>query len=484
MRHKPTIGLEIHAELKTNTKMFCACKNGLGLEKDPNVNVCPICMGHPGTLPVANKKAIESIIKVGLALSGEIPETAKFYRKNYFYPDLPKGYQITSQEAPFSIGGFIDVDGKKIRVNHVHLEEDTGKLQHVQDGSLVDYNRAGVPLMELVSEPDISSGEDARTFCQKLQLILRYLDVSDADMEKGQMRCEVNISVSDNEKLGTKVEIKNLNSFKSVEKAVIYEINRQTEILEEGGKIVQATRGWDDSKEETVPQRQKEEAHDYRYLEDPDLPVIDIKNNIDLDKLKSEIIELPDQRQDRYKNEYKLGDANINPLVANKELGGYFEKVISELKEWIGASDVHIDFEKAIKLSANYIVSELQKLLVGSNTNIQDCKIDPENFAELMKMIIGKEISSSTAQAVLKEMFQADGDPSQIVESKGLKQVSDTGEIESIVDNVTKNNQKSIDDYKSGKTNVLQFLVGQVMKESKGKANPEIVREILLKKLK
>lgn len=490
MNYFPTIGLEIHAELKTNTKMFCGCKNGMGLEKEPNFNICPVCMGHPGTLPVANKKAIESIIKIGLALNAKIPETAKFFRKNYFYPDLPKGYQITSQEAPFAIGGFIEVEGKKTRINHIHLEEDTGKLQHPErtDYSLVDFNRAGVPLMELVSEPDITSGKEARIFCQNLQLILRYLGTADADMEKGQMRCEVNISLSQksnikNQKLGTKVEVKNLNSFKAVEKAIDYEIKRQTEILEEGGKIIQETRGWDDIKGQTVSQRFKEEAHDYRYLEDPDLPVIDIKSQIDVEKLKEEILELPDQRRKRYKEEYELNEENISVLVAEKDLGDYFEKVISELKEWMSGSEKP-EINKAIKLSANYIVSELQKLFITNSLILAQCKIDPENFAELIKMIIKKEVSSSGAQSLLKEMFETGGDPSQIVELKGLKQVSDTSKIESFADLAIKNNPQSVEDYKAGKEKALQFLIGHVMKESKGKANPEIVKEILIKKLK
>ncbi|MFH1175126.1 MAG: Asp-tRNA(Asn)/Glu-tRNA(Gln) amidotransferase subunit GatB [bacterium] len=482
MSYIPTIGLEIHAELKTNTKMFCGCKNGLGLENDPNVNVCPVCMGHPGTLPVANRQAIENIIKAGLALNCEIPKFAKFYRKNYFYPDLPKGYQITSQNSPFALGGFIEIGDKKIRIHHIHLEEDAGKLQHSGNSSLVDFNRAGVPLMELVSQPDIKSGEEARLFCQKLQLILRYLDVADADMERGQMRCEVNISVSKDDKFGTKVEIKNLNSFKTVEKAVNYEIKRQSEILDEGGKVIQETRGWNDFKSETFSQRIKEEAHDYRYFEDPDLPAIDIEK-IDLERLKSEIVELPEQRRERYRKEYSLGEENISLLVFDKELGDYFEKVISELGGWAKSVGKELS-EKAIKLAANYIVSELQKLLVAGGVKISDCKINSENFAELIKMIVNQEISSSAAQAILKEMFIAGGDPSQIVEERGLEQVSGAEEIETIVGEVIKNNPNSVEDYKAGKEKALQFLIGQVMKQSKGKANPEVAREVLVKKLK
>ena len=489
MKYTPTIGLEIHAELKTKTKMFCACKNETENEVSPNVNVCPICMGHPGTLPVANEEAMKKIIKVGIALGSKIPDQAFFYRKNYFYPDLPKGYQITSQESPFAIGGYIQVGDKKVRINHVHLEEDTGKLQHASGAdSLVDYNRAGVPLMELVTEADISSGEEAKEFCQKLRLILRYLDVSDADMEKGQMRCEVNISLNQkskikNQKLGTKVEIKNLNSFKSVEKSINYEIQRQTKLLEDGVKIIQETRGWDETKGKTVSQRKKEEAHDYRYLKDPDLPMIDIKNNFNLDEIRADIIELPEQREKRYKEEYDLKKENIGLLVQNKELGDYFEQAVSELKAWLESSDGGPE-QKAIRLASNYIVSELQKMLVAEKSNIMDCKITPENFAELIKMIIKKEISSSGAQELLKEMFETGGDPSQIVEAKDLKQISGGDEIEKFIDEAIKNNPKSVEDYKKGKENALQFLVGQTMKASKGKANPGEVGKILKEKIK
>jgi len=484
MSYTPTIGLEIHAELKTKTKMFCACKNETEKKVSPNVNVCPICMGHPGTLPVANEEAMKKIIKVGIALGSKIPDQAFFYRKNYFYPDLPKGYQITSQESPFAIGGSIQAGDKKIRINHVHLEEDTGKLQHVSESnsSLIDFNRAGVPLMELVTEADISSGEEAKEFCQKLRLILCYLEVSDAEMEKGQMRCEVNVSISQSEKLGTKVEVKNLNSFKAVEKAINYEIKRQKEVLEDGKKVIQETRGWDETTGKTMSQRKKEEAHDYRYLKDPDLPMIDIKNNFNLEKIKADIIELPEQREKRYKEEFSLKKENVGLLVQNKELGDYFEQIVSELKAWLESSGGGPE-QKATKLAANYVVSELQKMLVASKTQIGECKITPENFAELIKMIIKKEISSSGAQELLKEMFKTGGDPSQIVEAKDLKQVSGGDEMEKFVDETIKNNSKSVEDYKNGKQNALQFLVGQTMKASKGKANPGEIIKILKKKI-
>jgi len=485
MSYISTIGLEIHAELKTETKMFCACKNETEKEVSPNVNVCPICMGHPGTLPAANEEAMKKIIKVGIALGSKIPDQAFFYRKNYFYPDLPKGYQITSQEAPFAIGGQIQVEDKKIRINHVHLEEDTGKLQHSSnaDFSLVNYNRAGVPLMELVTEADISSGEEAKEFCQKLRLILRYLDASDADMEKGQMRCEVNVSISKSEKLGTKVEVKNLNSFKTVERAINYEIQRQAEVLDDDKKVVQETRGWDEAKGKTISQRKKEDAHDYRYLKDPDLPIVDIKNNFNLDEVKAEIVELPEQREKRYKEEYDLRKENISVLVQHKKLGDYFEQTASELKAWLKASGSEPN-QKAIKLTANYIVSELQKMLVAEKIQIGKCKITPENFAELIKMIIKKEISSSGAQTLLKEMFDTGGDPSQIVEVKDLKQIGGGDEMNKFIDEAIKNNPKSVEDYKKGKENALQFLVGQTMKASKGKANPGEVMQILQTKLK
>ncbi|MDP3954438.1 MAG: Asp-tRNA(Asn)/Glu-tRNA(Gln) amidotransferase subunit GatB, partial [bacterium] len=318
MAYTTTIGLEIHVELKTKSKMFCSCLNNSD-EKQPNVNVCPVCMGHPGTLPVINQEALKMVIKTGLSLNSLVPEHSKFDRKNYFYPDLPKGYQISQYDEPLCLGGFLNILDKKIRITRVHLEEDTGKLLHPAgvDYSLVDFNRAGIPLMELVTEPDITSAKEARLFAEELRLILRYLNVSDADMEKGQMRVEANISLRKSKKLGTKVEIKNLNSFRSVEYGINYEVERQRKILESGKKIIQETRGWDDAKEVTVSQRVKEEAHDYRYFPEPDLPPLSFSPQ-DIQKIKDEIPELPQQKRERFKKQFKLEDKDIEIFVQNR----------------------------------------------------------------------------------------------------------------------------------------------------------------------
>ncbi len=483
-KYQPVIGLEIHAELKTESKMFCDCLNDPDVNQ-ANVHICPICTAQPGSLPVINKKAIESVIKTALALNCSIPDSAKFDRKNYFYPDLPKGYQISQYDLPLSNKGFLEINGKKIRITRVHLEEDTGKLIHPEktEYSLVDFNRAGVPLMELVTEPDIETGDEAKQFCEELQLILRYLDVSEANMEKGQMRCEVNISLkSEKKELGTKVEIKNLNSFRSVKRAIDYEIKRQTDLLDSNDKIIQETRGWDENKQRTFSQRIKEESQDYRYFPEPDLPPLTDLNTIS-GKISKEIPEMPSQKRERFLNQYKLPQKDIQVLISNKGLSDYFEQIVSELETWLKIKGIE-DKDKLIKLTANYLLTELQKLLSESKTRIEDCHISPENFAEFISMIEKKEISSSAAQTTLKEMCQTGADPSHIVESKELKQVSDKDTIGKIAKEVIKENQKSVEDYKSGRENALQFLVGKVMAKSKGQANPEIAREILTELLK
>lgn len=482
----PTIGLEIHAELKTKTKMFCGSLNDPD-ERHPNVNICPVCMGHPGTLPTINKKAVESVIKVGLALGAKIAEISKFDRKNYFYPDLPKGYQISQYDQPLCFDGSLEISGNKIRIRRVHLEEDTGRLAHIGKESLVDFNRAGMPLMELVTEPDIKNGKEAKEFSKELQLILRYLGVSSADMEKGEMRCEANISISkDKNTLGTKVEVKNLNSFKAVEKAIEYEIDRQTEMLEDGKKIIQETRGWDDSSQKTFSQREKEEAHDYRYFPEPDLPQLETKS-FDLEKIKAEISELPQNRRRRFKAEYDLNDAQIETLVSEKGLGDYFERTISEMKEW--DADRHKQrllpehFPKIIQLSANYLISDLLSLINESGEKFSSLLITPENYAEFIVMIHQGDISSKAAKIILKEMYGTGSDPSHIMEEKGLSQMSDTEELENVVKEVIVNNPKAVNDYKSGQKNVIQFLAGQIMAKTKGRANPQIVQEFLSKLL-
>jgi aspartyl-tRNA(Asn)/glutamyl-tRNA(Gln) amidotransferase subunit B len=344
--------------------MFCSCKNDPD-EKRPNYNICPVCTAQPGSLPVANEGAIKKVIKTGLALNCTVLKDSKFDRKNYFYPDLPKGYQISQYDQPLCVGGFLEIEGRKIRITRIHLEEDTGSLAHPEgvDYSLVNLNRAGIPLMELVTEPDINSGKEAREFAQELQLILKYLGVSDADMEKGQMRVEVNISISKGEKLGTKVEIKNLNSFKVVEKAVDFEIKRQEEVLKSGEKVVQETRGWHDKKEITFSQREKEEAHDYRYFPEPDLPPMHFEKEY-IEKIKGTIPELPEQKRERFKREFRLDEGLVEIFVAHKDLSEYFEKVVSEFDEWMRAEKTE-GGEKLYKLVANYLISDVQGLMSG-----------------------------------------------------------------------------------------------------------------------
>jgi len=477
MKYEPVIGLEIHTELKTKTKMFCACKNDPD-EHHPNVNICPICTGQPGTLPVINREAVAHVIKVGLALKSKIPEITKWDRKNYFYPDLPKGYQISQYDKPICLGGELD----KIKITRVHLEEDTGRLVHFSHigHSLVDYNRAGVPLMELVTEPDFTSGEEASAFAQELQLILRYLGVSDADMEKGQMRVEANFSLKPigSKELGTKVEIKNLNSFKAVRDAINFETERQTKILERDEKIIQQTRGWNESKGETVLQRTKEESHDYRYFPEPDLPPM-ITNAELVKGIKNGLPELPSGKRKRFKTEYSLADSQINILVNNKKLAGFFENVISELQEFEKG-----DRKKLIVLSTNYILGDFLGLLNEASAEVDDTRITAEDFAELIGLIHKKTITASTAKEVLREMWAMGKDPGLIIKEKDLTQVQDAGELEKAALKIISENQAAVADYKKGKGASLQFLIGQVMRETRGKANPEIISELLKKLLK
>lgn len=505
-KYIPVIGMEIHVELKTASKMFCDSKNGMGLEKEPNVNICPVCTGQPGTLPVPNEEAIKFVQMAGLALGCELRMTSKFDRKNYFYPDLPKGYQISQYDQPFCQNGFLEIPNtklqisnkskiqnsksqtKKIGITRIHLEEDTGKLIHPKgvDYTLVDFNRAGVPLMELVTEPDIETGEEARLFCQKLQQICRYLGISDADMEKGHMRCEANISLykeGEDKLSGTKVEVKNINSFKFVEKAIAYEIERQTEVLEKGEKVVQETRGFDSNRGMTVSQRVKESAHDYRYFPEPDIPPLKFTKEYVQD-LKRKLPELPEQKIKRFEEEYNLPAGDTEVLTSQKELADYFEKTVSELREKITSKEIETDEPKAVKLAANYMIVELRKHLSEHGHSLADIKITPENYAELIGFVASGKINSSAAQVVLLEMYKTGGDPSLIIEEKNLAQMEDDGELEDIVNSVLAANEKSAADFKAGKENALKFLMGQVMKETKGKANPQKVQEMLQEKLK
>ena len=482
MKYQPTIGLEIHVELDTKSKMFCSCPNDPD-ERHPNVNICPICTAQPGILPVINEEAVKKVIKTGLALNCRIPEYSKFDRKNYFYPDLPKGYQISQYDLPLCQDGFLKIDKRKIRIRRVHLEEDTGKLVHEKDYSLVDFNRAGIPLMELVTEPDLKSAQEAKKFAEELQLILRYLNVSNADMEKGQLRVEANVSLQEtgNRKqetgqLGTKVEIKNLNSFRAVEKAIDYEIGGQEKILKSGKKVIQETRGWDESRGVTLPQREKEAVHDYRYFPEPDLPPLRFGKE-EIEEIKAEIPELPQQRRERFQKEYKISDKEIEFFVQNKDLGEYFEKVVSEFEPRLPKEKL----SELIGLSSNYLITDLQGLLKGASVIGENFLITPENFAEFITLIAEGKISSKIAKILLEEMFKTGADPSQIIEEKELLLITDESEIKKIVKEVISKNQKAVLDFKNGKKAALQFLLGQVMKETGGRADPKIVEQLLVK---
>jgi len=481
--YQPTIGLEIHIELKTKTKMFCGCLNDPD-EKHPNLNICPICLAHPGTLPTINKKAVEAVLKLGLTLNSKIPEISKFDRKNYFYPDLPKGYQISQYDKPLVVGGKLN----GVKITRIHLEEDTGRLTHndynddndndknshshrqKSSYSLVDFNRAGIPLMELVTEPDIESGKEAVAFAKELQLILRYLEISDADMEKGQLRVEVNLSISKNSVLGTKVEIKNLNSFKAVEESIDYEIKRQSEILEKGEMVKQETRGWDDIKKRTVPQRTKEEAHDYRYFPEPDLPPLDL-TKFNLEELKISVPELPVQKRARFEKEYGLLANQTEILIEDRGLAQYFEESASELRTKLPIPDY--------QLLLNYFSSDMRGLMNEQKITVKELNITPENFADLIVLLSKGEISSRSAKDILKEMFLTGLDPKQIIQQKGLTQISDDAIIERIIEETTRENPKAVEDYKKGQKNALQFLIGQAMKKLKGRADPKILKEAM-----
>ncbi len=512
MKYIPTIGLEIHAELKTKSKMFCSCAND-SLETNPNVNICPVCMGHPGTLPVANEDAIKKVIKVGLALNCKIPEKSKFDRKNYFYPDLPKGYQISQYDMPLCKEGYLEVAGrsdsdessdsksKKIRVTRVHLEEDTGSLIHdwktkgpalamgadpsyqekaqalnqkMEVSTLVNFNRAGVPLMELVTEPDITNAKEASEFAKQFQTILRYLGASDADMEKGQMRVDANVSIriEGAKTLGTKVEVKNLNSFRAVEGAIAFETKRQEKVLGSGEKVVEETRGWDENRGETFSQREKEEAHDYRYFPEPDLPPLHFTQNF-IQEIKAELPELPQQRAKRFEKEYKLTDQEIEILVQNKDLGEYFEEVVKQF----GGPPSKVS--RLIRLASNYIINDLMGLSEGASLHEGNLRITPEDFAALMYSINEGKTSSAIAKQVLKEMFATGKDPSQIIDDRGLSQITNQGEIETIAKEIIAKNPKAAEDFKKGKENSLQFLVGQMMAQTKGTVSPDLANQIL-----
>jgi len=470
---KTVIGLEIHVQLKTKSKMFCSCNNNAE-EAKPNTLTCPVCLGMPGTLPVANKQAIEWIVKTGLALNCQIAEFSKFDRKHYFYPDLPKGYQISQYDLPFCVGGFLEIETpegrRKINLTRIHLEEDAGKLMHVSQDSLVDLNRAGTPLMEIVTEPEISSPMEAKIFLQELRLMMRYLGVSDADMEKGHLRCDANISISgkpkaesgkpDIRELGTPVEIKNLNSFRMVERALLYEQKRQIELIEKGEKIVKETRGWDDARGITISQRSKEQAQDYRYFPEPDLPPFKLAKFIDLKQIKDSLPELPEAKRMRYVNQYSISLADAEILTLDEALSAYFEKVASKVSP---------------KLAANWVINELK--LDGIMV------ISPERLIEMLQAVESNEISGKIAKDILPEMISTGKSALEIIKEKGLVQIGDETQLAEIVKKVLAENIKVAEEVKQGKVQAIGFLVGQVMRETRGQANPEIVNRLIKENL-
>ena len=466
MKYIPTIGLEIHAELKTRTKMFCDSANNPDEER-PNVNICPVCMAHPGTLPVINKKAVEHVIRVGKAVLGTIADYTEFDRKNYFYPDIPKGYQISQYKYPIVSGGTLS----GVQITRVHLEEDTATSQHDKgDYSLIDYNRAGVPLMELVTEPVIHDAETAVKFAKELQLLLRYLGASEANMEKGEMRVEANISVAPegSDSFGIKVEVKNLNSFRVVAKAIEYEVARQTKVLERGEKLVQETRGWDEAKQSTFSQRMKESSHDYRYFPDPDLPKLRLSEIAEFQNIS--LPELPTEKRERYAHDYGIKSEDIESFITDEALGAFFEGVATALKD-----------RALVVLASNYTTSDL----LGMRANGADIftHLAPASFSALIQMVASGEISSRGAKDILKILVEKGGDPREIATREGLFQKSDAGELKAIAEKIIAENEKVVAEYKAGKVASLQFLVGQGMRASRGSANPEMLRKTFIELL-
>lgn len=479
-QYTAVIGLEIHAELNTHSKMFCSCKNDPDEEK-PNTNICPVCMGHPGTLPMPNMEAIAHVIKIGLAVGGEIADFTEWDRKNYFYPDIPKGYQISQYKHPLVSGG--ELAG--VALERIHLEEDTAQSTHdAHEKSLVDFNRSGVPLMELVTKPVIRDAATAVTFAKELQLTLRYLGAGEANMEKGEMRVEANISVAKDDmvragKFGTKTEVKNLNSFKSVEHAIAYEIERQIELLESGESVVQETRGWDDQKGETFSQRSKESSHDYRYFPDPDIPKMKISEmpQLNLNALKEKLPELPWTRRERFAKEFGMTPKEVAVFVESSSLSEYFESIV--------ATGGFKGDEKKVKLAVNYLLSDYIGLLKKENIAIATNNFIPaKNFAELINLIGTGLMSSRGAKDTLVLMtHDPDASPRDLAEKNGLLQKSDTGSLGPVIDKIISEHAKVVSEYKSGKTASLQFLIGQAMKATKGSANPEILKKLFIEKL-
>jgi aspartyl-tRNA(Asn)/glutamyl-tRNA(Gln) amidotransferase subunit B len=468
MSYTPTIGLEVHAELNTKSKMFCGCKNEPH-NNEPNSNICPVCMAHPGTLPVPNEQAIEMVLLFGRAVGAEAATYSEFDRKNYFYPDIPKAYQISQYAFPFLTKGTL----QNVDLTRVHLEEDTARSQHDKGAeSLVDFNRAGVPLMELVTEPVIHDSQTAGLFAKELQLLLRTLGISEANMEKGEMRVEANISVSKTEEFGTKVEVKNLNSFKSVESAIEYEIARQIEVLESGGELVQETRGWDEVRLKTFSQRTKETAKDYRYFPDPDIPKINVPAH---DSFSPSILDekmpiLPSKKRELYKN-IGLTSNIIEVLISSKDTSTFFEKVTSQSTD-----------NKVLLNAANYLTSDIIALTSDGSNKLAD--MSEVHYVELMGMLVDNKVNSRAAKDILVDLFGSDVGPMAIAEQKSLLQVSDSSSLQPLIDEVVAENPAVVAEYKAGKETSIQFLIGQGMKKSKGSANPGVLKEMLTEALK
>jgi aspartyl-tRNA(Asn)/glutamyl-tRNA(Gln) amidotransferase subunit B len=487
-KYEPVIGLEVHAELATYSKMFCACPVVDTTQVEPNVAVCPVCAGMPGVLPVVNQKAVEYALRVALALECEVASSSLFARKNYFYPDLPKGYQISQYENPLAVNGKLTIvtsrGEKLVRIHRVHLEEDTGKLTHVagsgngldadayQAHTLIDLNRAGVPLLEIVTEPDLHSAEEVGAYARALHSLLRYLKVNSGDMQKGAMRIEPNISLRPmgSETLGTRTEIKNLNSFRGLERAVDYEIERQTVLLDEGKSVAQETRGWLDEQGITVTQRSKEEAHDYRYFPEPDLPPLVVERAW-VEQLRADLPELPTARLHRFQEQYKLSVYDAEVLTAEQETADYYEAVLA------AAPGV------APKTVANWICGELFGLLNQAQMTLADCKVTPQSLAALVRLVVGGEINQGTGKSVLAEMFTGGESAEAIIAARGLRQISDSSAIADLVHQALEKNPAQVQTYLSGKTGIAQWLFGQVMKAAKGQANPQVVRQELEKQL-
>jgi aspartyl-tRNA(Asn)/glutamyl-tRNA(Gln) amidotransferase subunit B len=474
MAYEPVIGLEVHAQLLTRSKIFCSCSTQFGAS--PNSHTCAICLGMPGVLPVLNRQVVEFTIKMALATHCQVVPYSQFARKNYFYPDLPKGYQISQYELPLAEHGWIDIDleegRKRVRIHRIHMEEDAGKLVHDehQPLSYVDFNRTGVPLIEIVSEPDMRTSEEAGAYLRKLRDILRYLDICDGNMEEGSFRCDANISLRPmgREELGVKTELKNMNSFRNVQRALEFEIRRQEALLERGEAIVQETRLWDNDRGVTVSMRSKEEAHDYRYFPDPDLVPIATEPAW-IESVRATLPELPDPKRERFMTEYGLPPYDAQVLTASRDLADYFETALQGFHQ--------------PKMVSNWIMSELMRELKRDERDINACPVPPENLAELLRLLESAVISGKMAKTVFEEMYATGKSAQAIVDERGLVQVTDHGAIEAIIDEVLRENPAEVESFRAGKAKVFGFLVGQVMRKSKGKANPQAVNDLLRRKL-